>query len=102
MESLGLIVGYEDPHPEKHLHANIWQTWTARVGSAPNGKASVPYDEAIEQLLERTIDAAVMAPDKDLVKWFLWDHGLVNAKERLVKSGRLFRVGSYLITARAA
>src|SRR5207249_12029295 len=26
LESYALIVGVEDPHPERHLHANIWQT----------------------------------------------------------------------------
>lgn len=100
LESLGLIVGYEDPHPEKHLHANIWQPWLARVGPALKGKASASYDEALEQLLERTLDTAVLVLEKDLGKWFLWNHGLTDTKEKLLRSGKFLRAGSYLVTAR--
>ena len=32
LESYAMIVGVEDPHPEKHMHANIWQTWDTRTG----------------------------------------------------------------------
>ncbi len=100
LESLGLIVGYEDPHPEKHLHANIWQPWMMRVGATLKGKTRLSYSEAMERLLERTIDGAVLAPEKDLGKWFLWKEGIVDAEDRLVNSGRILRVGSYLVTAR--
>src|SRR5690348_1523105 len=32
LESYALIVGVEDPNPERHMHANIWQTWNTRTG----------------------------------------------------------------------
>src|SRR5207244_1682706 len=60
LESYGLIVGVEDPHPEKHLHANIWQTWDTRTHES-RGRASLSYSEALAKLLVKTIDASILS-----------------------------------------
>ncbi|HLC10963.1 MAG TPA: hypothetical protein VJL56_03865, partial [Candidatus Bathyarchaeia archaeon] len=53
LESYALIVGVEDPHPERHLHANIWQTWDARTQEGKS-HASLPYSEALSKLFVKT------------------------------------------------
>src|SRR5438309_8203517 len=60
LESYALIVGVEDPHPEKHLHANIWQTWSARTGKGID-RVNFSYPDALSELLEKTIEACVLA-----------------------------------------
>lgn len=102
LESRGLIVGYEDPNPEKHLHANIWQPWTSRAGPLLKEKTGVSYIEALESLLERTIDAAILASEKEVERWFKWEGSPAEAVENLVRGGKVIRVGSSLVTARIA
>src|SRR5437870_5906924 len=55
LESYALIVGVEDSHPEKHLHANIWQTWETRTQKTGSCN-SLSYSEALAKLLAKTID----------------------------------------------
>src|SRR5207244_12342972 len=59
LESYALIVGVEDPHPEKHLHADIWQTWDTRT-QKKGGRNSLSYSEALGKLLAKTIDACIL------------------------------------------
>ncbi len=99
LESSGLIVGYEDPNPERHLHASIWQPWTERVSSTMKRKP-LPYDEALGRLLERTIDAAVLAREKEVDKWFSWEKVATDSVDKLVSRSRVVRVGSFLVPAR--
>ncbi len=102
LETYALIVGYEDPHPETHLHANIWQPWEARVDSKLKEKHGLAYNDAVMELLARTLDAAILAPEKEVGKWFQWKLEALEAKERLLNSGKVLRAGIFLVTPRAA
>jgi hypothetical protein len=99
LESYAQIVGVEDPHPEKHLHANIWQTWDART-SKGIGRASLSYNEALAKLLEKTIDACVLAREDQVGKWFQWNADTETLKEGLLREGCVVRAGTFLVTPR--
>ena len=100
LESYALIVGSEDPQPERHLHANIWAHWKSL---APDTKRNldVSYIDAISQLLEITLDAAVLAPEKEVAKWFLWKQEALEAKEKLLNAGKIIQAEDFLVTPRA-
>lgn len=98
LERLGIIVGYEDPKPEKHLHASIWHLWGQRV-SLPE-KTLITYEEALAELLERTLDASIFAQEKEIMKWFSWNGQLMTVKNELVTKGRILRAGPFLFAPR--
>lgn len=100
LENHGLMVGYEDPNPEKHLHAAIWNLWDRRT-ELPRKAPHMSYQEAMAQLLEKTIDASVLVAESEVPKWFPWE-GSLEGKEELVKTGRVVRTESYLVAARVA
>ena len=99
LESYALIVGAEDPRPERHLHANIWQTWETRT-SKEMGRDGPAYPEALGKLLEKTIDACVLAREDKVAKWFQWSRDMEALKEEVLKEGLVVRAGSFLVTAR--
>jgi hypothetical protein len=99
LESWALIVGVEDPHPEKHLHANIWQTWNTRSESV-RGRASLSYAEALAKLLVKTVDTCVLAREEQLPKWFRWSSDMQTAKEQLLSDGSIERSGHYIISSK--
>ena len=97
LESYGLILGYEDPKPKRHLHANIWQVWTRRVQV---GKSPFSYQEALATLLEKTIDACVFAPVAGMGKWFQWNGHISETIRDLVSDGGVLEVDGYYVAAR--
>jgi hypothetical protein len=99
LESYALIIGVEDPKPEKHLHANIWQTWETRTRTETD-RASPSYENALAKLLEKTIDACVLVREDQLEKWFQWNGDVEVVKEELVREGLVVRAGSFLVTPR--
>ncbi len=99
LESYGLIVGYEDPKPERHLHANIWQLWSQRVQSK---KADLSYEKALTRLLEKTVNACVLASARDVEKWFQWKSEIEQARQGMLKKGTIVEAGSYLVASRVA
>jgi len=99
LESYALIIGAEDPHPERHLHANIWQTWDTRT-SKGMGRADLSYPEALGKLLEKTIDACILAREDQVGKWFQWSTDMEAVKEGVLKEGLVVRAGSFLVTPR--
>ena len=99
LESYALIIGAEDPYPERHLHANIWQTWDTRTGKRM-GSAGLSYREALGKLLEKTIDACVLAREDQVGKWFQWSTDMEAVKEEVLKEGLVARAGSFLMTPR--
>jgi len=99
LESYALIIGAEDPHPERHLHANIWQTWDTRTSNGMGG-ASLSYPEALGKLLEKTIDACVLAREDQVEKWFQWSTDMKAVKEGVLKEGLVVRAGAFLVTPR--
>ncbi len=99
LESYALIIGAEDPHPERHLHANIWQTWDTRT-SKGMGRADLSYPEALGKLLEKTIDACILAREDQVGKWFQWSTDMEAVKEGVLTEGLVVRAGSFLVTPR--
>ena len=99
LEAYGLILGYEDPKPERHLHANIWQVWTRRVHVE---KTPSSYQDALATLLEKTIDACVLAPVDGIGKWFQWNRHLLETVRGLVGEGKVLEVDGYYAAARTS
>jgi hypothetical protein len=99
LESYALIIGVEDPNPERHMHANIWQTWNTRTGKRAS-REGLSYPEALSKLLEKTIDASVLAREDQLGKWFRWAADMPAVKEELLEKGALLKAGPYLVTSR--
>jgi hypothetical protein len=99
LESYAMIAGVEDPNPEKHLHANIWQTWETRTGEGID-HARLSYREALTKLLEKTIDACVLAREDQMRKWFPWKVDMDDAKEESLKNGRVMKVGPFVVAPR--
>ncbi|HEV2120949.1 MAG TPA: hypothetical protein VGS11_12705 [Candidatus Bathyarchaeia archaeon] len=99
LESYAMIIGVEDPQPETHLHANIWQTWEKRTGRKIS-RASLPYNEALARLLEKTIDACVLAREDQIGKWFQWSADMEMIKEESLRDEAFVRAGPYLVSSR--
>jgi hypothetical protein len=99
LESYALIVAVEDPNPEKHLHANIWQTWGIRTqkGKSP---ASLSYSEALSKLLVKTVDACILAREDQIPGWFKWSSDMEAAKEQLLLDGAILKSGQYLVSSK--
>jgi hypothetical protein len=96
LESYMLIVGAEDPHPERHLHANIWQTWENRTG-AKRRRPPFSYHESVSKLLEETVKTCVIVKDAEVMKWFRWRDETEEAKSELLTSNKIMKIGNYLI-----
>jgi len=101
LESYAMIVGVEDPHPERHMHANIWQTWETRTGKGI-GRINISHREALAKLLEKTIDACVLAREDQIRKWFRWNADMEATKEESLKNGGIMEAGPFLIASRIA
>jgi hypothetical protein len=99
LESYALILGAEDPHPERHLHANIWQTWDTRT-SKRIGHAGLSYNEALAKLLEKTIDACVLAREDQVSKWFQWSSDMEAVREKSLLDEAFLRAGPYVVSSR--
>jgi hypothetical protein len=99
LESYGLIVGVEDPHPEKHLHANVWQTWDKRTHEGTS-RNSLSYSEAFGELLAKTIDACVLVREDQIPKWFKWSIDMQPVKEKLLFDRVVLRSGPYLVSSK--
>lgn len=99
LENYTLIVGVEDPRPEKHLHANIWQTWESKTSRET--RAQLSYEDSLANLLEMTINACVFAPEKEVAKWFPWGKDMNVAKQELLDKNRILREGSFLLSTLA-
>ena len=99
LESLALIVGVEDPHPEKHLHANIWQTWNTRTREG-RGRTGLSYTQALADLLVKTVDSCVLAREDQISKWFRWGSDMEPAKEQALQDGAVLRTGLYLVSSK--
>ena len=97
LESYAMIVGAEDPQPEKHLHANIWQTWEKRTGSPG---VNLDYDEALTNLFKATVDACVIVREEEAGKWFRWSADMKSVKDQLLAHGSILNIGSQLISLR--
>jgi hypothetical protein len=98
LESYAMIIGVEDPHPERHLHANIWRTWEKRTSLID--RSNLSYREALAKLFEKTLDACVLAHESKVRKWFRWSADTEAVKEELLREGLAVRAGPFLVTPR--
>ena len=99
LESYALIVGVEDPHPEKHLHANIWQTWDTRTRQGKR-LSNLPYNEALSKLLVKTVDACVLVLEDQTRGWFKWSSDMQEAIRQSLNDGGILKSGRYLVSAK--
>ena len=97
LESFSLIIGFEDPHPERHLHANIWQTWETRTTKSIRD-VGLSYEQALSDLLDKTIRASVYAPKDQIIKWFPWGSDMAVSEKELLGQERILRKGSFLVS----
>jgi hypothetical protein len=95
LENYCLIIGAEDAKPEKHIHANIWQTWGERTGEI--GKRDLSYPRAVEELLEKTLDACVLADENQITKWFSWGEDVETAEKELLRKNAIAHVDSHVL-----
>jgi hypothetical protein len=99
LESYTLIVGVEDPHPEKHLHANMWQTWHTRTQEG-RGRNNLSYNEALGKLFVKTLETCVLAREDQITKWFEWSNDMQPVKEKLLLDGAVLKSGHYLVSSK--
>jgi hypothetical protein len=94
LERCGAIVARSIVYEEPHRHTSVLCRWD-QVHTKTSG-ASSPR-EALGELLCAGVRAAVVAPERELLRWFswrwYWDDDLV---DELVESGRLVRVDDHL------
>jgi hypothetical protein len=95
LERCGAIVARAIVYEEPHRHTSLLARWDQ---VRPEGGSPPPDPrEALGELLCAGVRAAVVAPERELVRWFswrwYWDDGLV---DRLVDAGRLIRVDGHV------
>ncbi len=100
LESYALILGAEDPHPDRHLHANIWQTWDTRTHEGKR-LPSLAYDEALARLLVGTVDACVLAREDQIPRWFEWSSDLQAAQDHALREGSILKSGPHIVSPKA-
>jgi hypothetical protein len=99
LESYALIIGVEDPHPEKHLHANIWQTWKTRTKEGKD-HGNLSYNEELAKLLVKTVDACVLAREHQMPRWFKWSRDMQAAKDQALLDEAILKSGPYLVSSK--
>jgi hypothetical protein len=97
LERCGAVVARSIVYEEPHRHTSLLARWD-QVHPVPSGSGDPR--QALSDLLVAGIRAAVVAPERELPRWFSWrwhwDDALVND---LVAAGRLVRVESHLAVA---
>ncbi|HJQ49950.1 MAG TPA: hypothetical protein VJ838_05510 [Gaiellaceae bacterium] len=90
LERCGAIVARSIVYEEPHRHTSLLARWD-QVHQEPSGADSP--GQALGDLLCAGVRAAVVAPERELARWFswswYWDDGL---PDELVSAGRLVRV----------
>ena len=94
LERCGAVVARSIVYEEPHRHTSLLARWD-QVHSERSGGEDPRH--AFGELLCAGVRAAVVAPEKELVRWFswrwYWDDQLV---DELVRSGRLVRVDGHV------
>jgi hypothetical protein len=99
LENNLLIVGAEDPNPERHMHANIWQTWNKRTAGV-SARTKIPIREASKKLIEKTIDSCVLVQEDNVQDLYPWKENTMQIVEDLLSEGTVIRAGRYLVPSR--
>jgi hypothetical protein len=85
LERCGAVVSRSIVYEEPHRHTSELQRWDQLFPEPAEGGG-------LEELVVAGVRAAVLAPEKEVARWFswqwYWEDGLV---ERLVEGGRLAR-----------
>jgi hypothetical protein len=93
LERCGAIVARSIVYEEPHRHTSLLARWD-QVHPEPGG---ADPRQALGDLVCAGVRAAVLAPERELPRWFswrwYWDDGLV---DELVAAGRLARVDGHL------
>jgi hypothetical protein len=97
LERCGAIVARSIVYEEPHRHTSSLARWD-QVHPEPSGAAEPR--EALGDLLCAGVRAAVVAPERELARWFswrwYWEDDLV---DRLVGTGRLVRTDGHVASA---
>jgi hypothetical protein len=97
LERCGAVVARSIVYEEPHRHTSLLARWDQVHPEASEGKAA---RSALGELLCAGVRAAVVAPERELARWFswhwYWDDGLV---EELVRDARLVRVEGHVAAA---
>jgi hypothetical protein len=95
LERCGAIVARSVVYEEPHRHTSLLARWD-QVHPEPSGGVDEP-DHALGDLLCAGVRASVVAPERELARWFswrwYWDDALV---DELVRAGRLVRVEGHV------
>jgi hypothetical protein len=98
LERCGAVVARSIVYEEPHRHTSLLARW-----DQVHAESSRVHDprQALGALLCAGVRAAVVAPERDLARWFswrwYWDECLV---DELVSAGRLVRVEAHVATGR--
>jgi hypothetical protein len=90
LERCGAIVSRSVVYEEPHRHTSLLSRWDQLFPEEARGGG-------LEELVVRAVRAAVLAPEREVRRWFAWwEDGLV---ERLVEDEQLTRPGPGWLTA---
>jgi len=82
---------------EGHLHSSELIRWD-QAHSAPGGEVTDPR-RALADLITAGIQAAVVAPERELRRWFSWQWYWTNTLvDDLIRNGRLRRTDGHVTT----
>jgi hypothetical protein len=94
LERCGAVVARSVVYEEPHRHTSLLARWDQ---AHPEPSIETDPSRALGELLAAGVRAAVVAPERELARWFswrwYWDGGLVDG---LVGSGRLARVDGHV------
>jgi hypothetical protein len=94
LERCGAIVARSVVYQEPHRHTSLLLRWDQ---AHPEQSGGGDPRQALGELLCAGVRAAVVAPERELVRWFswrwYWDDALV---DELVRTGRLVRVDGHV------
>ena len=97
LERCGAIVARSTVYEEPHRHTSLLARWDQAY---PERSGASDVRQALGDLVCAGVRAAVVAPEREPVRWFswrwYWDDGLL---DELVHDGRLVRVDGHLAAA---
>jgi hypothetical protein len=97
LERCGAVVARSIVYEEPHRHTSLLARWDQ---VHPGRSVASDVRKALGDLLVAGVRAAVVAPERELTRWFswrwYWDDGLV---DDLVAGGRLVRVDGHVASA---
>lgn len=98
LERCGALVSRQvvDPTDEGHVHSSeLWRY--DQLVSDPVSEGGDPAD-ALEDLVAAGVAAAVLAPERELARWFSWRwYARSDLVQRLVDAGRVVRLDGGLV-----